>query len=62
MDLTDYRADVQNVEARKNLWKLIEFYTRWMEEWKQSVFCEVIHLRHLKHTLPPLNNNPKLYS
>lgn len=41
MDLTAFRAEVQNVKARKNLWKLIEFYTAWIEEWKLSLFSEV---------------------
>lgn len=41
MDLTVLTADVQIVEARKELWELISVYTTWMEEWKQLLFCEV---------------------
>ncbi|XP_045902961.1 dynein heavy chain domain-containing protein 1 isoform X2 [Micropterus dolomieu] len=42
MDLTILTTDVQKVKARKELWDLINVYTKWMEEWKQLLFHEAV--------------------
>lgn len=60
LDLTVFIADVQIVKTRKKLWEMIDFYTTWIEEWKQSVFCQVnrIQTHHThKHTPTPMHTH-----
>nr|XP_043885125.1 dynein heavy chain domain-containing protein 1 [Solea senegalensis] len=42
VDATHLTADIQKVTARKELWELMVMCTKWMEEWKQQLFCEVV--------------------